>query len=165
MVEPVRVYGGLRYKEEIWTVSLEGDWHPSLNGQFGDFKAGWNGRAGATWRSSEDLLIGVGVFYDINSSEGSASMAAMKYAGFTGGVTYRPSAVVKVLSGGNEWDLITSVAVRGAYGWGTYRGISIVPVDPAGVPISGFDASALTFPDTPAKVFEGSISFMTAIVF
>jgi hypothetical protein len=92
-------------------------------------------------------------------------MSAMKYAGFTGGVIYRPSAVVRVLSGGNDWDLLTSVAVRGAYGWGTYRGISLVPVDPSGVPINGFDPAALSATARPAKVFEGSISFMTAIVF
>jgi hypothetical protein len=165
MVEPVRIYGGLTYKEEAWTLAIEGDWHPSLNGQFGAFKEGWNGRMGATWRSSPDLRVGAGLFYDINSSEGSASMSAMKYAGFTGGVIYRPSAVVRVLSGGNDWDLLTSVAVRGAYGWGTYRGIALVPVDPAGVPINGFDPAALSTPDRPARVFEGSISFMTAIVF
>jgi len=146
-------------------VSVEGDWHPALNGQFGDFKEGWNGRMGATWRVNADLRVGTGIFYDINSSEGSASMSAMKYAGFTGGVMYRPSAVVRVLNGGDDWDLVTSVAVRGAYGWGTYRGIALVPVDPTGVPITGFDPAALSTPDRPAKVYEGSISFMTAIVF
>ena len=92
-------------------------------------------------------------------------MAAMSNAGFTAGVMYRPSAVVRVLSGGDDWDLVTSVAVRGAYGWGTYRGIALIPVIPAGVPMTGFDVAALTFPDTPARTFEGSISFMTAIVF
>jgi hypothetical protein len=48
--------------------------------------------------------------------------------------------------------------VRGAYGWGTYRGISL---DQAGVS----DGAALTFPDAPAQVIEGSISFLTAIIF
>jgi len=165
LTEPVRVYGGLRYAEELWTVSFEGDWHPALDGQFGDFKEGWNARTGATWRLNPDLSVGAGLFYDVNSAEASASMSAMRYAGFTGGVTYRPGAVVRVLNGGDEWDLLTSVAVRGAYGWGTYRGISLVPVSPAGVPISGFDPAAISFPNVPAQVFEGSISFMTAVVF
>jgi hypothetical protein len=165
IVEPVRVYGGARYAAEGWTVAFDGDWHPALNGQFGDFKEGWSGRLGVTRRVNVDLLVGAGIFHDSATSEGTASMSAMKFSGFTGGVIYRPSAVVKVLSGGNDWDLLTSVAVRGAHGWGTYRGISLVPVNEQGVPISEFDPAALTFPDMPAEVWEGSISFMTAIVF
>jgi len=160
IVEPVRLYGGLRYAMEGWTLAFEGDWHPALDGQFGDFKEGWNARLGVTRRVDADLLWGAGLFHDSASAEASASSSALRYAGFTGGVIYRPSAVVKALHGGNDWDLLTCVAVRGAYGWGTYRGISLVPVSPAGE----FDAG-LTFPDAEAEVYEGSISFLTAIVF
>ncbi len=161
-VEPVRLYGAVRYARDRWTLAFEGDWHPSLDGQFGNFTEGWNARLGSTWRIDADLLVGAGIFHDSASAEATASSSALRYAGFTGGVIYRPSKVVKALHGGDDWDLLTCVAVRGAYGWGTYRGISIVPVDAQGNAVL---TGALTFPDSQAKVLEGSISFLSAIVF
>lgn len=163
MVEPTRLYGGARYAEADWTFSAEVDWHPALDGQFGNFREAWNGRLGATWRSGPDLRWGTGVFYDGASGQGSAGAAALKYAGFTAGAVWRPSSVVKVLNGGDAWDLVTGVALRGAYGWGTYRGISLVPVDVLGG--AGLDGSAVSFPNVTAHSYEGSISFMTAVVF
>lgn len=154
VVEPVRFYGGARYAAERWTLAAEGDWHPALDGQFGVFQEAWNARVGGTWVVNENLRAGAGVFHDSAASEGTASRSALRYAGVMGGVIFRPKAVVKALHGGNEWDLLTGVAVRGAYGWGKYRGIFLAPLDPT-----------ITFPDADARVLEGSISFLTAIVF
>jgi hypothetical protein len=158
-VEPVRVYLGFRYAGPAWTLALEGDWHPALVGEFGDYEPAGNVRLGATWRLDANLLVGAGGFYDGASAEGTASASAVRYAGFTGGVIYRPKAVVKVLRGGNDWDLLTCVAVRGAYGWGTYRGIAIAPAD------AGAGALAVSFPGAHARIFQGSISFLSVIAF
>jgi hypothetical protein len=76
------------------------------------------------------------------------------YAGFTAGGVYRATAVVKAQKGANDWDLLTGIAVRGAYGWGTYRGIYLAPYDPS-----------VSFPNVTAEVLEGSISFFTGIIF
>jgi hypothetical protein len=165
VVEPVRVYGGLRWARDGWSVALEGDWQPALEGLLASFNEAWNARLGVIWRVDQDLRIGAGIFHDAASASASAGASAMTYTGLTGGVIYRPAAVVKVLSGGNDWDLLTAVAVRGAYGEGTYRGIAITPVDPSGAAVTQFDAQSLTFPDSPARVLEGSISFLTAIIF
>jgi hypothetical protein len=153
-VEPVRLSGGLRYAGTGWSLAGEGDWHPALNGQFGDFKEGWNARLGGTYRLGPDLVVGAGFFKESASAEAAASRSSLTYWGFTGGATYRPSAVVKVLQGGNAWDLLTSIAVRGAYGSGHYRGIFIAPVDPT-----------VNFPDASTTVIEGSIAFFTTIMF
>jgi hypothetical protein len=154
VVEPVRLYGGMRYASGRWTLAAEGDWHPAFDGQFGDFREAWNARVGGTWRVDPDLLAGVGVFHDQASSEGTASRSSMRYSGFMGGVVARPSKVVKALGGSDAWDLLAGVAVRGAYGEGTYRGVYIAPIDPS-----------ISFPDKPARTFEGSISFFTTIAF
>ncbi|HEY6034710.1 MAG TPA: hypothetical protein VIV58_10635, partial [Kofleriaceae bacterium] len=136
------------------TVAAEGDWHPAFDGQFGDFKEAWNARVGGTWRVGRDLVAGAGIFRDQASSEGTATRSSMRYSGFTAGVVSRPSKVVKALNGGDAWDLLAGVAVRGAYGEGTYRGIYMSPIDPS-----------ISFPDKPARTLEGSISFFTTIVF
>ncbi len=83
-----------------------------------------------------DLTLGVGGFVDSSSQGASATTGSMRYAGFTTGAILRPSKVVKALGGGKSWDLLTAVAVRGAFGWRSYR-----------------------------RTFEGSISFFTTIVF
>jgi len=101
-----------------------------------------------------DLKIGFGVFSDSVSEVGNATRSSMRYAGFTAGALYRATAVVKASNGGKDWDLLGGIALRGAYGWGTYRGIYLAPYDPS-----------VTFPDVPAEVIEGSISFFTAIIF
>ncbi len=157
-VEPVRIYGGLRWIRDRATLAFEMDWHPALNGQLGDFKEGWNARLGGTWRVNPDLFFGAGLFHDSESAASTAAASALRYVGFTTGVIYRAKSVVKARHGGNDWDLVSGLAVRGAYGWGTYRGISIVPVEPGG-------GGVLSFPDANAKVIEGSISFVTAIIF
>jgi hypothetical protein len=153
-VEPIRLYGGLRWAKGVWTVSAEGDWHPALNGEFGQFREGWNARIGATKVWTPDLKIGFGIFSDSVSEVGTATRSSMRYAGFTTGAIYRATAVVKASNGGKDWDLLGGVALRGAYGWGTYRGIRLAPYDPS-----------VAFPDVPAQVIEGSISFFTAIIF
>jgi len=157
IVEPVKLYGGMRFAGERWTLAVEVDWHPALDGQFGNFKEGWSARLGGTWRANADLLIGTGFFQDSASTEASDGKTAMNYAGFAGGVTYRPSAVVKALGGMKSWDLLTCVAVRGAYGWGKYQGLSLDPG--VGQPV------VVTFPNSAVKLIEGSISFFTAIIF
>ena len=153
-VEPVRVYGGVRYAGDGWTAMAEGDWHPGLDGQFGNFKEAWNARAGGTWLLNPNLMIGAGLFHDSGSSESTASRSALQYAGFTTGVIYRSKAVLKALGGSDAWDLLACTAVRGAYGWGSYRGVYLVPFD-----------STVAFPKANADVLEGSISFLTAIMF
>jgi hypothetical protein len=153
-IEPVRIYFGGRYEGEGWTVSVEGDWHPALDGQIREFEEGWNARAGGTLQHGPNLILGAGLFHDSSSAETSATAGALRYVGFTTGAIYRPSKVVKALGGGNEWDLLTAVALRGAYGWGTYRGVHLAPIDPS-----------VAFPDQPARAFEGSLSFFTTIVF
>jgi hypothetical protein len=162
-VEPVRLYFGSRYAKDRWTLAVEGDWHPGLDGQFGTFKEGWNVRVGGTWRVNQDLLAGLGVFHDASSAESSPGRNSLKYSGFSGGVMYRPSAMVKALKDGGNWDLLTCVAVRGAYGWGTYRGIALSQLTPAPSPPEA--GGILTFPSQSASVIEGSIAFFTAIIF
>jgi hypothetical protein len=154
VVEPIRLYGGLRYAAERWTVAAEGDWQAALDGQFGQFEEAWNARVGATWRVNADLLAGAGIFNDQASSEGTASASAMRYSGVMGGVISRPSKVVKALNGSGAWDLLAGIAARLAYGEGTYRGIYVSPID-----------ASVLFPEKPAKTVEGSISFFTTIVF
>ena len=163
-VEPVRLYFGARYAdpERPWTIAVEGDWHPALDGEFGTFKEGWNVRFGGTWRVSQDLLVGAGIFHDDSSSESSPGRNSLKYSGFSGGILYRPSAMVKALQDGAKWDLLACVAVRGSYGWGTYRGIAITQEGGVTTPDAG---GIITFPDRTAEVYEGAISFFTAIIF
>jgi hypothetical protein len=153
-VEPIRIYGGLRWADGPWAVSGDVDWHPALDGEFGQFREGWNGRVGVTKLHTPDLKIGFGLFVDSANEVGNATRSNMRYAGFTAGAIYRAKAVVKAQKGANDWDLLGGVAVRGAYGWGTYRGIYLAPYEPS-----------VSFPDVPAEVFEGSISFFTAIIF
>jgi hypothetical protein len=153
-IEPVRLYFGGRWAEERWTFAAEGDWHPGLDGEFGAFTAGWNARAGGTWQADPDLTLGAGAFVDSSSQEASATVGAMRYAGLTTGAIYRPSKVVKALRGSKDWDLLTAVAVRGAFGWGSYRGVQLAPINPS-----------VAFPDRLTRTFEGSISFFTTIVF
>jgi hypothetical protein len=153
-VEPIRLYGGLRWAAGEWSVSGEVDWHPALDGEFGQFREGWNARAGATKLLNPDLKIGAGLFLDSGSEVGTATRSSMRYAGLTLGAVYRATAVVRAQKGANDWDLLTGIAGRLAYGWGTYRGIYLAPYDPS-----------VAFPDVAADVFEGSISFFTAIVF
>jgi hypothetical protein len=153
-VEPVRLYGGLRWAAGDWAVSGEVDWHPALDGEFGQFREGWNARVGCTKLVNPDLKVGLGVFSDSASEVGTATRSSMRYAGLTAGAIYRAKAVVKAQKGANDWDLLTGIAGRLAYGWGTYRGIFLAPYDPS-----------VAFPDVSADVFEGSISFFTAIIF
>lgn len=153
-IEPVRLYFGGRWAKDRWTLAVEGDWHPALDGEFGVFHAGWNGRAGGTRQLDPDLTLGAGLFLDSASTEASATAGSLRYTGFTSGAIYRPSKVVKALRGSNEWDLLTAVAVRGAYGWGSYRGVYLAPIDPS-----------VRFPDRSTRTFEGSISFFTTIMF
>ena len=153
-VEPVRLYGGLRWAKGDWTVSAEADWHPALDGEFGQFREGWNARIGATKKWNPDLKIGFGIFSDSASEVGNATRSSMRYAGFSAGAIYRATDVVKASNGGKDWDLLGGIALRGDYGWGTYRGIYLTPYDPS-----------ISFPDIPATVIEGSISFFTAIIF
>ena len=158
VVEPVRLSGGLRVLWERWTFAAEVNWQASLDGPLGHFKEGWSARAGATWRMNEDLLVGAGLFQDQPSETAAQGKTSLSFAGFTAGVVSRPSRVVKALAGSEKtWDLLTAVAVRGAYGWGTYQGLSLDPG--VGQPIQ------VTFPEAPVKQFEGSISFFTAIMF
>jgi hypothetical protein len=157
LVEPVTFFGGLRVRGARWTLAVEGDWHSQLTRQISSFKEGGSVRLGWTWRVDADLLVGVGLFQDNRSTEASGGKTAMSYAGFTGGALYRPSAVVRALAGSHAWDLLTAVAIRGAYGWGEYKGLSLDP----GVG----QAVAVTFPDAPVSAVEGSISFFTAIIF
>jgi hypothetical protein len=153
-IEPVRLYFGARWAEERWTLSAEGDWHPGLDGEFGTFQAGWNARAGGTWQHNPDLTLGAGWFLDSASTEASATAGSLRYTGLMTGAIVRPSKVVQALGGGKSWDLLTAVAIRGAYGWGSYRGVYLAPIDPS-----------VRFPDRLTRTFEGSISFFTTIVF
>jgi hypothetical protein len=153
-VEPVRLYGGARWASDAWTVSGEVDWHPALDGEFGQFREGWNARAGVTKLVNPDLKVGVGLFVDSTSEVGTATNSSLRYAGFTAGAIYRATAVVKAQKGAYDWDLLTGIAVRGAYGWGTYRGVHLAPYAPT-----------IAFPDVAAEVLEGSITFFTAIIF
>jgi hypothetical protein len=70
--------------------------------------------------------------------------------------------MVKALKDGGNWDLLTCIAVRGSYGWGTYRGIAVTQASGLAAPEAG---GIISFPDQRAEVYEGSIAFFTAIIF
>jgi len=166
IVEPVRLYGGLRVVRGPWTWAAEADWHPALKREIGSYRSAWNARLGATWRLTPDLVAGGGLFRDTSSAVAATQgTASIDYYGLAGGLEYRPSAVVRALGGGTSWDLLTAIAVRGAYGTGVFPGIHFVPIDSQGLASTTFPAEVFSSQEVPARAFEGSLSFFTSIAF
>jgi len=164
VVEPVRLYAGLRWAQERWSLAAELDWHPALDRWLSGQAAAWNARLGGTWQVTEDLMAGLGLFRDTSAVATGQTSTTMDYYGLAGGLSYRPQAVVKALGGAGSWDMLTGVAVRGAYGTGTFVGAQFTPVDPAGL---ARPAAAMTLAprEAPASALEGSLSLFTSIVF
>jgi hypothetical protein len=163
-VEPLRLCGGLRYAGARWTASVEADWSPALaQEQFGYVQA-VNVRVGATWRLSTDLLVGAGLFRDTTATAPGQGVANLDYSGVAGGLVFRPTAVIKALGGLDTWDMLTGLAVRGAYGTGDVAGYQVTYFDAAGWAVT--DPSATVTPHAaPARSFEGSFSLFTTIAF
>ncbi len=164
VVEPVRLYAGLRWQRERFTLAAEFDWHPALDRWLTGLTEAWNVRTGGTWRLTPDLLVGAGLFLDASAAASGQTALAVDYYGLAGGVVYRPRAVVKALGGADTWDLLTGLAVRGAYGRGTFTGVTFVPVEAAERAATD-PTSVLATHEAPARSFEGSLSLFTSISF
>jgi hypothetical protein len=164
VVEPVRLYAGLRWARGRWTLAAEADWHPALDRWLTGQGAAWNGRAGGTCQLSPDLTAGIGLFRDTSAMATGQTATTFDYYGLAGGVVYRPRAVVAALGGSGSWDMLTGLAVRGAYGTGSFTGARFSPVDPAGRALPAA-AMSLTPQEAPAEALEGSLSLFTSIVF
>lgn len=164
VVEPVRLSAGLRWARPGFTLAAELDWNPALDRWFNGLAESWNARLGATWQLGPDLQVGAGLFRDASTAATGQAALAIDYYGLAGGVIYRPRAVVKALGGSGTWDMLTGVAVRGAYGNGTFTGVAFVPVDASGRAATDPQA-ALGTQEAPARSFEGSLSLFTSISF
>jgi hypothetical protein len=164
VVEPVRLYAGLRWARKRWTLAADVDWHPALDRWLTGQSAAWNARLGGTWQVSEDLRAGAGLFRDTSAVASGQTATTIDYYGLTGGLIYRPRAVVQALGGTGSWDMLTGVAVRGAFGSGSFTGARFTPLDAAGLAVSA-SALVLEAQQAPTRALEGSLSLFTSIVF
>jgi len=166
VVDPGRVYLGVAWTGGPWDLRADLDWGPALRRNRNSENASWGGRVGAIYRVDRDLRVGAGLFRDGARSQASDGVPSLDTYGIAGGIDFRPAKVIAALGGGETWDLLTGIAVRGAYGTGKGPGMTIVPFDFASSVVPIFPGQASQgFQEVPAHSLEGSIHFFTALGF
>ncbi len=166
IVEVGRIYGGGAWSRGPWSLRLEGDWGPGLIRALASEGASWNVRAGALYQWDADTCIGAGLFREGARMKASDGALALDFYGISGGVDFRPVKVVQALGGGDSWDMITGFAVRLAFGVGQGPGMTVVPFDFSQSVVPIFPGSqGQGFQEVPARSFEGSLNFFTALKF
>jgi hypothetical protein len=166
IVEVGRIYGGGAWSRGRWSVRLEGDWGPGLIRTVASERASWNVRAGALYQWDADTCVGAGLFREGARTRASDGALALDTYGISGGVDFRPEKVVRALGGGTSWDLLTGIAVRAAFGVGHGPGMTVVPFDLSQSVLPIFPGQqGQGFQEVPARSFEGSLNFFTALKF
>lgn len=166
VIDPGRVYAGVAWTRGPWDLRADVDWGPALRRSRNSENASWGGRVGAIYRVDRDLRVGAGFFRDGARARASDGVPSLDTYGIAGGIDFRPAKVIAALGGGETWDLLTGIAVRGAYGTGKGPGMTIVPFDFASSVVPIFPGQASQgFQEVPAHSLEGSIHFFTALGF
>lgn len=161
-----RVSAGLRWERGGWSARVDWDWSPALDRSTDGARASWNLRAGLLRVVGRDLTVGLGAFREGTRKVASQGALAVDLYGLAGGVSYRPSKVVHALGGGTDWDLLTGLGVRLAYGQGVGPGMIVRPFD-----LSSSDLPILVgdpgrgFLEVPARAFDGSVHVFTSLAF
>jgi long-subunit fatty acid transport protein len=166
IVEPGRLSAGLSWRRGRWRTGLDGEWSPPLDRTTGGAPESWNLRVGVLYLWSDDLLLGGGLFREGAKQLASQGRLQLDTYGFTAGVSYRPEKVIRTLGGGQDWDLLTGLAVRGAYATGLGPGMVMQPFDlsRSALPIQ-FDSPERAFQEVPARSMEGSLHVFTSLQF
>jgi hypothetical protein len=167
VVEVGRVLAGVAWERAGWSLRADVDWGPRLDRRHdGAAHATWNVRAGLLHRSSDDLVVGAGLFREAARDLAAQGAISLDRVGATAGVSFRPEKVVRALGGGTGWDLLTCVAARVAVGTGSGPGMVVVPFDLARsqLPILPGQADR-GFLSVPARSLEGSLHVFTTLAF
>jgi hypothetical protein len=165
IVEPGRVSLGAAWRDGRTSLRAEVDWQPALERRLRTQRSLWNVRAGGTVRLDENAVLGLGLFTDHARGEASQGFIEIDRYGLAGGLEYRPAHVVRAIGGTGRWDLLVTLAVRGAWGTGKAPAMRldfvnadfVVPILPG--------EEDQPFLEAPARAFEGSVNLFTAIVF
>jgi hypothetical protein len=165
IVEPGRISLGAAYRHGRTSLRAEVDWQPALERRLATQRSLWNVRAGGTLRLDENAELGLGFFTDRARGEASQGFVEIDLYGLAGGFEYRPAHVIRALGGTGRWDLLVTLAVRGAWGTGKAPGMRldldtpefVIPIFPG--------QEDQPFLEAPARAFEGSVNLFTAIVF
>jgi long-subunit fatty acid transport protein len=166
IIDVGRISIGGAWTRGPWSLRLDGEWGPALERAIASERASWNVRGGFLYQWDRDLRFGVGLFRDGARTRASDGSLSVDTYGLGGGIDFRPAKVVAALGGGESWDLLTGIAVRASWGFGQGPGMTIVPFaySTSVVPIFPGQGDQ-PFQEVPARAFEGSIHFFTALGF
>lgn len=166
VVDVGRLSGGLAWGLGGWSLRLDGDWSPALSRRGKGALESWNARAGALLRWSEDLTVGAGLFREGARNVASQGRFSVDVHGAAGGLSYRPAKVVRALGGGKEWDLVSGLAARVAFGAGHGPGMTVVPFDLASsqLPIA-FGEPDRGYLEVAASTVDASLHVFTTMSF
>jgi hypothetical protein len=161
-----RVSAGLRWERGGWSARVDWGWSPALDRTTDGARASWNLRAGLLRVVDRDLTVGLGAFREGTRNLASQGALAVDMYGLAGGVSYRPSKVVQALGGGSDWDLLTGLGARVAYGEGLGPGMILRPfaLSSSQLPIL-VGETGRGFLEVPARAFDGSLHVFTSLAF
>ena len=166
LIDPFRVLAGAQLDLGAWSLRLDGEWSPGVTGGPLTLRPSLRGRVGALFAWSPDVRLGLGATYDSARTVAAEGQLAVDTVGVTGGVTLRSAEVVKALGGGDRWDLLSTVALAGVFGFGKAPGIIVAPLSlgDSVLPVL-LDSSSQRFEEVPARVVDLSIHFMSTLKF
>ncbi len=166
IIDPPRVLAGAQVELGPVSLRLDGEWSPGASAEGQTLRPGLRARVGALYTWSKDLTLGLGASYDASRLVAAEGNLAVDTLGLSGGATMRSTDVVRVLGGSDAWDLLSTVAVAAAFGFGKAPGVVVLPLSPQDsvLPVL-LDGPAQRYEEVPARVVDLSIHFMSTLKF
>jgi hypothetical protein len=166
LIDPPRVLAGAQLELGAVSLRLDGEWSPGSVSEGLTLQPGLRVRAGALYPWSKDLTVGLGATYDAPRLVAAEGHLAVHVVSLQGGATMRSTDVVKALGGSDSWDLLSTIAVGAALGFGKAPGVVVAPLalEQSVLPLL-LDTSPQRFEEVPARIIDFSVHFMSTLKF